>query len=57
MHTTLKCETPGGWSSDQIFKIDTGADANLMSISMFARFFSHVSFDALSRTVEKDVTL
>ena len=26
MHTTLKCETPDGRSSDQVFKIDTGAD-------------------------------
>ena len=24
MHTTLKCVTPDGWSTDQIFKIDTG---------------------------------
>ena len=39
MHTTLKCETPDGWSSDQIFKIDTGADGNLMPISMFAKLF------------------
>ena len=57
MHTTLKCETPDGWSSDQIFKINTGADVNLMAISMFARLFPHVSLDALSRMVEKDVTL
>ena len=57
MHTTLKCETPDGWSSDQIFKMDTGADGNLMPISMFARLFPHVSLDALSRMVEKDVTL
>ena len=57
MHTTLKCETPDGWSSDQIFKIDTGVDGNLMPISMFARLFPHVSLDALSRTIEKGVTL
>ena len=56
MHTTLKCETPDGWSSDQIFKIDTGSDGNLMPISMFARPFPQVSLDALSRTIEKDVT-
>ena len=57
MHTTLKCETPDGWSSDQIFKIDTGADGNLMPISMFSRLFPQVSLDALSRTVNKSVTL
>ena len=40
MHTTLKCVTPDGWSSDQVFKIDTGADCNLMPISMFAVIIS-----------------
>ena len=57
MHTTLKCETPDGWSSDQIFKVDTGADGNLMPFSMFPRLFPQVSLDALSRTVNKSVTL
>ena len=57
MHTTLKCETPDGWSSDQVFKIDTGADGNLMPISMFAVLFLRVSLDALSRTINKEVTL
>ena len=57
MHTALKCKTPDGWSSDQIFKIDTGADGNLMPISMFARLFPQVSLDALSRTTDKGVTL
>ena len=57
MHTTLKCETPDGWSSDQIFKVDTGADGNLMPFSMFARLFPQVSLDALGRTVNKSVTL
>ena len=57
MHTTLKCETPDGWSSDQVFKIDTGANGNLMPISMFAKLFPKVSLDALNRTVNKNVTL
>ena len=57
MHTTLKCKSPDGWSSDQTFKIDTGADGNLMPISMFARLFPQVSLDALSRTIDKSVTL
>ena len=30
MHTILKCVTPDDQSSDQVFKIDTGADGNLM---------------------------
>ena len=57
MHTSIKCETPDGRSSDHTFKVDTGADGNLMPISMFTKLFSHVSLDALSRTIEKSVTL
>ena len=57
MHSTFKCKTPDGWSSDQIFKIDTGADGNLMPIRIFARLFPQVSLDTLSRTVNKSVTL
>ena len=57
MHTTLKCETPDGWLSDQVFKIDTGADGNLMPINMFAVLFPKVSLDALSRTTNKELTL
>ena len=57
MHTTLKCETPDDQSSDQVFKIDTGADGNLMPINMFTVLFPKVSLDALSRTINKEVTL
>ena len=57
MHTLIKCKTPDGQSSDQTFKIDTGADGNLMPITMFTKLFPHVSLDALSRTVDKSVTL
>ena len=57
IHTTLKCEPPDEWSSNQIFKIDTEADGNLMPISMFAKLFPKVSLDALNRTVNKSVTL
>ena len=35
MHTILHCTTPDGQSSDQAFKVDTGADGNMMPISMF----------------------
>ena len=57
MHTLIKCEIPDGQSSDHTFKIDTGDDGNLMPISMFSRLFPQVGLDALSRTIEKDVTL
>ena len=57
MHTTLRCETPDGWSSDQIFKIDTRADRNLMPISLFAKLFPKVSLDALNKMINKSVML
>ena len=57
MHTTLKCVIPDGRSSDQVFKIDTGADGNLMPIKMFAVLFPKVSLDTLSKTINKGVTL
>ena len=57
MHTTLKCVTPDGRSSDQVFKIDTGADGNLMPIKMFTVLFPKVSLDTLSKTINKGVTL
>ena len=39
MHTLIKCETPDGRTSDQTSKIDTGADGNLMPITMFTKLF------------------
>ena len=48
---------PDGWSSDQTFKVDTGADGNLMPISMFSKIFPKVSLDALSQMINKSVTL
>ena len=57
MHTTLNCMTPDGRSSDQTFKVDTGADWNLMPISMFSKLFPKVSLDTLSQTINKSVTL
>ena len=57
MHTTLNCMTPDGRSSDQTFKVDTGADGNLMPISMFSKLFPKVSLDTLSQTINKSVTL
>ena len=49
----IKCETPDGRvSSDQIFKVDTGADGNLMPISACsckALFPKNVSLNALEQ--------
>ena len=57
MHTTLHCTTPDGRSSDQTFKVYTGADGNLKPISMFSKIFLKVSLDTLSQTINKSVTL
>ena len=59
MHTSLKCTTPDGRSSDQTFKfkVDTGADGNLLPISMFSKIFPKVSLDALGQTINRSVTL
>ena len=57
MHTSLQCTTPDGRSSDQTFKVDTGADGNLMPISMFSKIFPKVSLDALGQTINRTVTL
>ena len=57
--TTLKCETPDGWSSDQIFKIDTGAGCQFNAHKHVSalQLFPKVSLDALNKTVNKSVTL
>ena len=57
MHTSIQCVTPDGKTSCQTFKVDTSADGNLMPITMFSKLFPQVSLDALSRTIEKGVTV
>ena len=57
MNTKIKCNTPDGQSSDQTFKVDTGANGNLMPITMFSKLFPKVSLDVLGRTIEKGITL
>ena len=58
MHTEIKCRTSqNGNVTKQTFKVDTGADGNLMPISMFTRLFPKISLDALGKTVETGVTL
>ena len=57
MHTELQCETKSGNRSKQVFKIDMGADGNLMQITIFGKLYPKMSLDALSSTVEKGITL
>ena len=42
MHTKLGCETSQS-KSKQVFKVDTGADGNLMCITMFTKLYSKMS--------------
>ena len=57
MHTELQCETKSGNKSKQVFKIDTGADGNLMPITMFSKLYPKMSLDALHSTIERGITL
>ena len=43
--------------SKQVFKIDTGADGNLMPITMFMKLYPKISLEALSKTVDRGITL
>ena len=56
MHTELGCEMSQN-RSKQVFKIDTGADGNLMPITMFMKLYPKISLEALSKTVDKGITL
>ena len=57
MHTEIDCKTPAGEVSKQTFKVDTGADGNLIPITMFAKLFSKVSLNTLEKTIESGVNL
>ena len=43
--------------SKQVFKIDTGVDGNLMPITMFTKLYPKISLEALSKTVDRGITL
>ena len=57
MHTLIECQTPEGKKSLQTFKIDTGADGNLMPISIFLKLFPKISLETLGRTINKGIML
>ena len=41
----------------KVFKMDTGTDGNLMPIKMFTVLFPKVSLDALSRIINKELSI
>ena len=57
MYTEIECKTPGEVRSKQTLNVDTGADGSLMPITMFATLFARVSFDALAKTIESEISL
>ena len=56
MHTELGCEMSQS-KSKQVFKVDMGADGNLMPIIMFMKLYSKISLETLSKTINKGITL
>ena len=56
MHTELGCETSQS-KSKQVFKIDTGADGNLMPITMFMKLYPKINLETLAKTIDKGITL
>ena len=58
MYTEIECKTsPNGNVSRQTFKVDTGADWNLMPITMFVKLFPRISLDTLAKTIESGISL
>ena len=56
MHTELGCEMSQN-KSKQVFKVDTGADGNLMPITMFTKLYPKVSLETLAKTIDKGIIL
>ena len=57
MYTEIECKTLEGVKLKQTFKVDTGANGNLMPITKFVKIFPRVSLDALARTIESGISL
>ena len=59
MYTEIDCKMSSYWRSvtRQTFKVDTGADGNLMPITMFAKLFPKISLKTLESTIESGVNL
>ena len=56
IHTELGCEMSQN-RSKQVFKVDTGADGNLMPITMFMKLYPKVSLETLAKTINKSIML
>ena len=56
MHTELGCEMSQN-RSKKVFKVDMGADGNLMPITMFMKLYPKISLETLAKTIDKGITL
>ena len=56
MHTELGCQMSQN-KLKQVFKIDTGADGNLIPITMFMKLYPKISLEMLAKTIDKGITL
>ena len=43
--------------SKQVFKLDMGADGNLMPITMFMKLYPKISLETLAKTIDKGIML
>ena len=57
MHTRLDCEMKQGLKSNEVFKIDTGDDGNLIPMTMFIKLFPNISHETLGKTINRGITL
>ena len=57
IYKEMECKIPKGEVSKQTFKVDMGADGNLMPFTIFAKLFPKISLKLLKKTVEKGVNL
>ena len=57
MYKEIECETPDGKVSKQTFKVHTGANGNLMPITMVTKLFPKISLKTLEKMIESDVNL
>ena len=56
MQTELGCEMSQS-KSKQVFKVDMGADGNLMPITVFMKLYPKISLETLVKTIDKGITL
>ena len=57
IHISLKTKSCNGTSMTTRFKVDTGADGNLLPLSEFFKHFSNANMAQLAKTIDSSTTL